>query len=84
MYKYAKCACVDENRNEIPVRLKAISLVYLNNREVLPEGGSILSQLGSALSGSWELIFQRLAQAIGALPPVRNIALDIGAIEVYR
>lgn len=60
------------------------ALVYLNNRKVLPEGGSILSQLSSTLSGGWEFIFQRFAQAVGALPPVRHIALDIGAIEVYR
>lgn len=51
---------------------------------MLPEGGSILSQLGSALSSSWKFIFQRLAQAVGALPPVRDIALDIGTVEVYR
>lgn len=44
----------------------------------------MLSQPGSALGGFWELILQRLAQAIGALPPVRNVALDVGAIEVYR
>lgn len=51
---------------------------------MLPEGGSVLSQLGSALGGLWELVLQRLAQAVGALPPVRNIALDVGAIQVYR
>lgn len=49
---------------------------------MLPKGCSVLSKLGRALSSLRELILQRLAQAVGALPPVRDIALNVGAVEV--
>lgn len=49
---------------------------------MLPERGSILSQLGRALSSFRELVLQRLAQAVGALPPVRDITLNVGAVEI--